>query len=174
MQTPTLDLLAVGELGLFLIGVIASLILLGTLLLPALLGVRVPAWLHAPALAPQEALTRLRERLSRKGYEVISQDDHTLTLRSDAVTYTLHAEERGGGALISLSADDLDLKGGGRQHFFGGAGAGWLTLKAEEALRPTRLTWGYGAPPAPAAPLKGATRPLGPLARLAVTATPWR
>jgi len=174
MQPSPHDLLAVGEVGLFLIGVIASLILLGALLLPALLGVRVPAWAHAPALTPEGALDLLRARLAPRGYEVLAREPRALTLRADAVTYTLRAEERDGGALLTLRADGLDLTGGARQSLLGAAGAGWLTLKVEEALRPAALAWGCGAPPAPPAPLKGARRPLGALARAAVTASPWR
>ena len=178
-QLPTV--IAVGELWLFIIGMFASVLLLGMLMIPFLSKVIIPTrvWIRG-ALYSEELMTQLITLFRRDGYEVGAHqsDDPShsgvvLTLHADSTTYTLNINQVGQDIFLTLSSDGVDLSTGTPQSILTSAGPGWLTLRLERhllhCLEGVALRWGVTEDQS-----LYTERPLGPLARYVVTMAPWR
>jgi hypothetical protein len=183
MENQLPNVVDIGEMGLFLIGVIASLILLFTLLLPTLSRVRVPGWLWVGGISQEDLMSYLSAVLPRDGYELREVGARHLTFLSDSVTYTLHVEpipsdEPSDDLLcVRLESDGVDLSRAEPLNILSSAGVGWLTLRLHHHLQrlsarrgePLSLSWSFSQ-----ARSEALERPLTRSARYVVTIAPWR
>ena len=179
MENQLPNIVDIGEMGLFLIGVIASLILLFTLLIPTLSRVRVPGWLWVAGISQEELMSYLSAVLPRDGYELRGSSERHLSFLSDSVTYTLHVEPAPSGELlcVRLESDGVDLSRGEYLNILSSAGVGWLTLRLHHHLQrlsarqpqPLQLSWSFSQERA-----EQLERPLTRSARYVVTIAPWR
>lgn len=175
------SVISVGELWLFMIGIVASVALLLILMIPFFSRIYIPTRLRVKryALTPQ-AISILKARFKRDGYELIdeiyleSAIPHLLKLRSDSSTYLLALNQCEGEEhwFIEISSDSIDLAQNEPLSILSSAGPGWFVLRLERHLKALSpqidLQWSrvQNEDPKP--------RPLGPMARYAVTIAPWR
>ena len=187
MENQLPNVVDIGEMGLFLIGVIASLILLFTLLLPTLSRVRVPGWLWVGGISQEELMSYLSAVLPRDGYELRELGERHLTFLSDSVTYTLHVDPSPSNdpsndpshelLCVRLESDGVDLSRAEPLNILSSAGVGWLTLRLHHHLQrlsarqaePLSLSWSFSQ-----ARSEALERPLTRSARYVVTIAPWR
>jgi len=174
------SVISVGELWLFMIGIVASVALLVILMIPFFSRMLIPTHLRVSgATLTPDLLRALKLRFKRDGYEMIAEELteegalRLLQLRSDSVTYSLtpsaHAEEEW---TCLLSSDALDLAQDEPLSILTSAGPGWFVLRLERHLKAcapdVTLSWSRGQGS------EGRARPLSPMARYAVTIAPWR
>jgi len=172
------SVIAVGELWLFVIGLFASVLLLGTLMIPFMSRIKIPTWLSVSGLSLDERLLKaLRERFRRDGYELVADEalpeGHRLALRSDSSTYTLSMTQQEGGLCLHLSSNGVELETGEALSILSSAGPGWFVLRLERHLKELspQATLSWRAREGSGEPME---RPLNALARYSVTIAPWR
>ena len=179
MEKQLPQLIEIGEVGLFLMGVMASIILLCTLLIPTFSKVRVPGWVEVRGLSPEALFAHLYSAFSRSRYEVRAfEPGPRLSLHCDSVTYELElerAQELKGEQVVCvrLKSDAVDLSKTEALSILSSAGVGWLTLQIERSVKAHQpaLTqrWAFSA-----GMDQASERPLKSLARYVVTMAPWR
>lgn len=175
------SVISIGELWLFMIGIVASVALLIILMIPFVSRIYIPTrlWLRGVSFS-DSLLLKLKSRFERDGCEVLRLEHEEggltcLELRSDSVTYTLELVKRLGehSWAMRVRSDSLDLSADEPLSILSSAGPGWFVLRLEQHLKAcvegVELSWSRGDDEADARP-----RPLGPLARYAVTIAPWR
>ena len=143
MENNPAEVLAIGEIALFLIGIVLSIILLSILLLPSLARFRVPHWVRLsrsdaqgdPSEDDQPELLRwVAEQAKRRGFIIksLSEDQLVLT-RDQATSYQINLILDGEGLSIFRHGDEVLQS----EHLsiLSGAGVAWLVIVCDEAIK---------------------------------------
>ena len=155
--------LAIGEIALFLIGALLSLILLAILLLPSLMKFFIPHWVRVTLpknLDDQgEGGSESREReevdlielvlpqLNRRGYRIVERSESHVMISKDGATryiITLHDAKREEtehemSVALSMFRQGDEVEASAPSSVLAGAGIGWVVIVCDEALRARRL-----------------------------------
>lgn len=170
-HNPT-ELLATGELALFLIGAILSILLLGVLLLPSMMKFRVPFWVRIKGeLETDESLLFLVEkRVEARGFMTLRVSAKELSLTRDKATYyTIRLIEGGQGLSMFRVGDEVTHSS--PLSVLSGAGIAWLVIICHETLKKSRLQpeWGWDH-----TFTETRSKPFGALLGQAILLNPWR
>ena len=190
------SVLAIGEVALFIIGIILSLILLGILLIPSLLRFQVPHWVRV-RVRPEdrsELWTGLISALQKRGYRLLEVLDHesingageerVILTKDQATLYyitlapvSLQDDEGARDDVLTLSMfrQGDEVTESGPASILSGAGIGWITILCHEyfvdqqSSRELQPEWGWDERLE-----RSGDRPFGALMYQMLLLNPWR
>lgn len=155
--------LAIGEVALFLIGTLLSIILLAILLLPSLMKFRVPHWVkikRTQSVSPIKAAPNDREhpfdkvipKLIKHGYQVLTREDSFMVITKDSATryhLYLHSSESINDEFesIAMFRQGDETMRSDPTSILAGAGIAWIVILCHQALssRGCQPQWGWDA-----------------------------
>ena len=152
-HNPT-SVLAIGEIALFLIGTLLSIILLAILLLPSLMKFSVPHWVNVRRQKTThegggDLLDKVLPKLMKHGYQVVSRDEGFMAITKDNATryhiYLRSVEEGEMDETISMFRQGDETKRSGPTSILAGAGIAWVVILCHKSLVEQGLnpTWGW-------------------------------
>jgi hypothetical protein len=178
--------LAIGEIALFLIGIMLSIILLSILLLPSLLRFKVPHWVRVE-VEPEEQTAlwvNLVASLQTRGYKVmrvIKEDElgevgaeRVVLTRDQATMYYLNlapVSERSQALVLSMFRQGDEVSASGPTSILAGAGIGWITILCHKhfTARGLKSEWCWDAELT-----RSSSRPFGAVMYQMLLLNPWR
>lgn len=187
--------LAIGELALFLIGAILSIILLSILLIPSLMKFHIPYWVRVTIRAKgdegsatdqgeeetPDLIALILPHLMKRGYQVIEQSEDRVMISKDGATryiisrhdLSTSSTDLGRPSALGLSmfrqGDEVEVSA--PSSILAGAGIGWVVILSDEALRAHGLTleWSWDQ-----AFQSVKYRPVSSFTRQLILYNPWR
>ena len=162
--------LAIGELALFLIGIILSIILLAILLLPSLMRFTVPHWVRVKNEKEQSLFDLIIPKLAHHGYQIISIDELEMVITKDNATrYHIYLHPSGTRLSMFRQGDEVDRSE--PTSILAGAGIGWVVILCHQALLAAKEkpTWGWDPEFNRSAP-----EPFSSIMKQSITLNPWR
>lgn len=168
--------LAIGEIALFLIGVILSIILLAILLLPSLLKFTIPHWVQVrrPNHTEETELPSLFDvvlpKLFKHGYQIVTQEDSFLSITKDGATrYHLYLDLENDRLSMFRQGDETERSESAS--ILSGAGIAWVSILCDEAIQAAgyKATWAWDQDFH-----KTNTKPFGALMYQLILLNPWR
>ena len=138
--------LAIGEIALFLIGTLLSIVLLAILLLPSLMRFTVPHWVRVKQRedSNKELFELLLSKYAQHGYQVIEQTEHRLVITKDNATrYHIYQILDGQGLSLFRQGDEVSTSH--PTSILAGAGIAWVVILTHQALNQHQLAplWGF-------------------------------
>ena len=166
--------LAIGEIALFLIGIILSIILLSILLLPSLIKFTIPHWVKVERGDDQDKEQSLFDvilpKLFKHGYQIIAQEHNFLSITKDGATYYhLYLDVDNNGLSMFRQGDETDRSE--TASILSGAGIAWVSILCDEALESAgyKVTWAWDKEFK-----KVNTKPFGSVMYQVILLNPWR
>ena len=172
--------LAIGEIALFLIGVILSIILLAILLLPSLLKFTIPHWVQVQRpkhIKEEEESAEIPSlfdivlpKLFKHGYQIITKEEDFLSITKDGATrYHLYLDMKNDRLSMFRQGDETESSESAS--ILSGAGIAWVSILCDEALQAAgyKVTWAWDQ-----GFHKTNTKPFGALMYQLILLNPWR
>lgn len=162
--------LAIGEIALFLIGTILSLILLAILLLPSLMKFTVPHWVKLTNHHGLDLFELIIPKLSRHGYYILTHETQFLVITKDNATrYHIYSTPEEGRLSMFRQGDEVDCSTS--TSILAGAGIGWIVILCHQAFLSAKVQpiWGWDTEFK-----KSALQPFSAVMKQAIQLNPWR
>ncbi len=172
-HNPT-TVLAIGEVALFMIGTLLSIILLGILLLPSLARFTVPHWVKLnerdEGSDHQELFDLLTAKLAHHGYQVVSRDENLMVITKDGAT-RYHLYQQRGSRRLSLFRQGDETDHSAPTSILAGAGIGWVVILCHQTLteQGQEPVWGWDENLT-----KTAKKPFSAIMEQVILLNPWR
>ena len=168
--------LAIGEIALFLIGTLLSIILLAILLLPSLMKFSVPHWVKVSKSRSEtegeHIFDQILPKLARHGYQVLSRDESFMVITKDGATrYHIYLGEGGTDEFLSMFRQGDETNESGPSSILSGAGIAWIVILCHQTFEAQGLApvWGWDK-----AMSKTASKPFSALMEQVILLNPWR
>ena len=166
------ELLQIGEMSLFLMGVVFSILLLCLLAIPFSIRFQVPCWMSHPSLSFDELCQKAIPYFRKKGYQVHRQDTG-LSLRSNSSIYQLSYQPPSStqDAVIHITQQGLDLSSNPHLSVLSGTGIAHIALDLDTLFNSSNSAhcrWGFNPQFTPSL-----TTPFSSFKRSAIQLSPW-
>ncbi len=166
--------LAIGEIALFLIGILLSIILLAILLLPSLMKFTIPHWVKIDKPEDvdneQSLFDIILPKLFKHGYQIISQEDDFLSITKDGATrYHLYLDTDQNCLSMFRQGDETERSE--TASILSGAGIAWVSILCDEAFQAAGYTptWAWDKDFS-----KTHHKPFGAVMYQVILLNPWR
>ena len=146
------EVLQIGEMSLFLMGIVFSILLLFLLAIPFSIRFQVPCWMSHENLSYDEFIQKVSRHFKRKGYQ-ISVDNEKILIRSNSSIYHLHYHQTDPlpnskhTVRIHLTQEGFDLSTNPKLSVLSGTGIAHIVLDLDQLFNPNQESnvccWGF-------------------------------
>ena len=171
------EVLQIGEMSLFLMGIVFSILLLFLLAIPFSIRFQFPCWMSHQSLPYDDFVQKVSRYFKRKGYQVLV-DEFLISIRSNSSIYQLHYQhidplpESNHTVRIHLTQEGFDLSANPKLSVLSGTGIAHIVLELDQLFNPNQdsniCCWGFDENLSP--PLQ---TPFPSFHRSAIRLSPW-
>ena len=146
------EVLQIGEMSLFLMGIVFSILLLFLLAIPFSIRFQVPCWMSHHNLTYEDFIQKVSYHFKRKGYQVFV-DDARVSIRSNSSVYHLHYQDipplpkSKHTVRIHLTQEGFDLSNNPKLSVLSGTGIAHIVLDLDQLFNPNQdssvCCWGF-------------------------------